>query len=159
MSATTQNPVRRSIAAHKTVMSFLVQHEAVLTRLGYASMAEKFGDENLSYLDFHTGESEIFFTAYGPTQRELMRTLRRAIGGKWDKYGGSSKLYLTRQWGDHADSKIGLTISGNRDQVCERVVTGTREVHHEAVPAQEARTEVVEEVDWVCGNLLEDDAA
>ncbi len=56
---------------------------------------------------------------------------------------------------------LGLEILADRDEVCERVVTGTREVTEE-VPDPEALaavpkvtvTKVVEDVEWRCGSLL-----
>lgn len=56
---------------------------------------------------------------------------------------------------------IKLVASADRDAVCERVVTGTREVTEE-VPDPEALaavpkvavTKVVEDVEWRCGSLL-----
>ena len=53
-----------------------------------------------------------------------------------------------------------IKIYGNREDVCERVVTGTREVVFAAEPARKARperTEIVEDVEWVCGSLLGDE--
>lgn len=47
----------------------------------------------------------------------------------------------------------------DRDAVCERVVTGTREVEEKVPTAFETVTKVVEDVEWVCKPLLADDAA
>lgn len=61
-----------------------------------------------------------------------------------------------------AVAKIGvieLQVGAYRDQVCERVVTGTREVTKTIpdptveVPVVEV-TETVEDVEWICGPLL-----
>lgn len=58
-----------------------------------------------------------------------------------------------------------IAVYGDRDEVCERVVTGTREVTEE-VPDPEALaavpkvvvTKTVEDVKWICRPLLGDDA-
>ena len=55
-----------------------------------------------------------------------------------------------------------VKIYGSREGVCERIVTGTREVTVEATPAREAhpeRIEIVEVVEWVCGSLLGDEGS
>ncbi|HET6291734.1 MAG TPA: hypothetical protein VFG33_00115, partial [Kribbella sp.] len=54
---------------------------------------------------------------------------------------------------------IEVHVGAYRDQVCERVVTGTREVTKTVpdpsvvVPDVEV-TETVEDVEWICGPLL-----
>ena len=65
---------------------------------------------------------------------------------------------------DSSYYRINGTLSGlhvqataYRDAVCERVVTGTREVTvpaTPATPAQPEHTQTVEDVEWVCGSLL-----
>lgn len=69
-------------------------------------------------------------------QRELMQSIRRTIGGQWDKVGlGDS--FILRQ----LHPLFRLEVMAERDQVCERVVIGTETV---TVPAVEARAERVE---------------
>ena len=63
--------------------------------------------------------------------------------GPWHKYFSGSYAYLSRRFGPHEYS-FGLT----RDLVCERIVTGTREV-----PASPARIEEI--VEWKCGPFFE----
>lgn len=72
-----------------------------------------------------------------------------------------------------ADSKTFFLLNGNisglhvqaiayRDEVCERKVVGTHEQVIPATPAVEARPErtvVVEDVEWVCGSILENGEA
>jgi hypothetical protein len=73
-----------------------------------------------------------------------------------------------RVWGSESNSyfdaiaKVGsieIHVGAYRDQVCERVVTGTREVT-ETVPDPTVRvplvevTKTVEDVEWVCGSLM-----
>lgn len=82
----------------------------------------------------------------------------RAIPGLLKKrvWGGSSTSYYTL---DGQVGTIGLQLTAYRDAVCERVVTGTREVTKTipdpmvTVPTVEV-TETVEDVEWVCGPLL-----
>lgn len=91
----------------------------------------------------------------GDNPRETMRTIRRAIGGKWTKGGYGDTFSIKREWGDGA-AAIQITVEGPREEVCQKVVLGTETVEIPAIPAQPARTEEREKVDWVCGNLLDD---
>ena len=43
----------------------------------------------------------------------------------------------------------------NRSAVCERIVKGTKTVTIPAKPAEPERTVEVDEVDWVCGSILD----
>jgi hypothetical protein len=49
-----------------------------------------------------------------------------------------------------------LTICTFREEVCERVVTGTREIEEDVPVAFEKVTKTVEDVEWVCKPLLAD---
>jgi hypothetical protein len=96
---------------------------------------------------------------YGDNQREDLAVIARAMG-KADKVPVDSlaRLNVVRHF-----AGIALVAVADRDQVCERVVTGTREVTKTvpdpdalaAVPTVEV-TEVVEEVEWRCMPLLAD---
>lgn len=84
-------------------------------------------------------------------QRSAAIQIVQAIGGKWDK----------EPWGDRFDMvtrRDGLKIEvfTQRDQVCERVVTGTETVTIPAVEAQAERVEEREVVEWRCEPLLAD---
>lgn len=90
-------------------------------------------------------------------QREPLAEIARAMGGAEKAVSDSlGRFYVWRRF-----AGIALVASADRAEVCERVVTGTREVTKE-VPDPEALaavptvlvTEVVEDVDWVCGPLL-----
>lgn len=113
----------------------------------------------LPHLSSYIGEM------YGPVltiwinarSREAIAEVARAMGRAEKTVNnetGQFKIY--RQF-----AGIRLVASADRDEVCERVVTGTREVTKE-VPDPEALaavpkvtvTEVVEDVDWVCTPLL-----
>lgn len=87
-------------------------------------------------------------------QRTALADVARAMG-KAEK----STRYEFAIWRKFAG--IVLAAYAKRDEVCDRVVTGTREVTKE-VPDPEALaavpmvsvTEVVEDVEWVCAPLL-----
>jgi hypothetical protein len=109
-----------------------------------------------STLDIQVWSSHaITLTIRGDDPRETMRTLRRLIGGKWDKGGYGDTFSISRKWGDNVTS-IKINLEANREKTCEKVVTGHKTVYHDAVEARPARKEVIEKVEWVCGNLLDD---
>lgn len=69
--------------------------------------------------------------------------IARAVGGRWDKNGTSQFFYIRREFaGGHS-----YEVNVSRDQVCRKVVTGTR--IEPAVPERE-----VEVVEWVCTEPL-----
>jgi len=89
--------------------------------------------------------------------REALATVARAMGNATkaaDITGDGFEVY--REF-----AGIKLVAHASRSEVCERVVTGTREVTRE-IPDPEALaavpkvsvTEVVEDVEWVCAPLL-----
>jgi hypothetical protein len=85
-------------------------------------------------------------------QRAIAAAVVRGVGGKWDKRPG--ELFAFKHV---LPSGLELDVTVSRPAVCERVVTGTREVV-KTVPAPDAPmvevTEVVEDVEWVCEPLL-----
>ncbi len=88
-------------------------------------------------------------------QRKRAAAIMRAIGGKWDKKPRTcgTEIDFTQK-----HPRFKLDITADRDAVCERVVTGTRQVTR-TVPAVEAKpgrtvTETVEDVEWDCGPVL-----
>lgn len=98
------------------------------------------------YLVIHTAQAE--------DPRETLAAIARALPGPVDKSTYSGLFQV--------EGKVcGITIKaiGDRDNVCTRVVTGTREVRKTipdpmvVVPVIEV-TETVEDVEWVCGPLL-----
>jgi len=114
----------------------------------------------LPHLSSHIGDE------YGPIltiwlvrgdAREAMATVARAMGKAEkivDERTGEFKIY--RQF-----AGFKLVASAGREEVCERVVTGTREIVEE-VPDPDALaavpkvtvTKVVEDIEWVCQPLL-----
>jgi hypothetical protein len=65
--------------------------------------------------------------------------------GAWEKVYNADWFYLRRSFGED----LSLDVTAPREEVCRRVVVGTRDV-----PAMSART--VEVVEWVCdeGSIL-----
>jgi hypothetical protein len=99
----------------------------------------------------------IYLTGVFADPRDELAVIARAMGNASkvvDEDGG--RFYVLRKFG-----AITLAASADRASVCERVVTGTREVTKEvrdpealaAVPMVEV-TEIVEDVEWVCRPLL-----
>lgn len=92
--------------------------------------------------------------------REQLAAWARALPGRKEKQ-------ISERLANLEGRLRGLTVTviASRDEVCDRVVTGTREVTEE-VPDPEAlaavptitRTKTVEEVKWVCRPMLEDQA-
>src|SRR5215831_9406784 len=144
--------INRRAEKHLTTARFLLEHADLLASLDYDTMSEKFGlyDET-PYVSYWTDSGGVTICVEGPEPRETMRILRKAIGGRWDKKTSSYSFAIEREW-----NGITIEIQGDRESVCQRVVTGTHERVIPAVEARPARTETVEEVEWVCGNLLDD---
>lgn len=85
-------------------------------------------------------------------QKAAAVQLVTTLGGKWDK-GERDDVYALHQ----IRGGVRLLVEVNRAAVCERVVTGTREVTVPAKPASDAepeRVETVEDVKWICSSLL-----
>jgi len=108
---------------------------------------------------FYSDETR--FNVFGEGAAGIIATIRRAIGGTWDKEpreteAGMAYLDLKGQWHGFA-----VTVTTSRDVVCKRVVTGTREVT-KTIPDPEALakvpqievTETERTYEWVCEPLL-----
>lgn len=78
----------------------------------------------------------------------------RAFPGRLDKDVRDDYFDLRGQLGS-----LHVKFTAYREAVCERIVTGTREVTREVVVPIETRTEtvteVIEDVEWVCAPLLQ----
>lgn len=90
------------------------------------------------------------------TADDLAR-VSRAIGGRWDKRDRDELFALVREVADG----VHVELVAWREQVCTRVVTGTRQIEvEEADPEAVAalpkvtRVETVEDVEWRCEPLL-----
>lgn len=103
-----------------------------------------------------SGTLDIHLMRSDDPRGELARIVRMLPGEVRKEVWGDKTPYFT------AHAKVGsirLDVTTYRDQVCERVVTGTREVTetvpdpHVVVPLVEV-TKTVEDVEWVCGPLM-----
>jgi hypothetical protein len=89
----------------------------------------------------------------GDDSAEQLAAWAKALPGLKKKQVSGEYLYLTG-----ALHGLHLQVIGQRDQVCRRVVTGTREVTR-TVPDPNAPTvtvtETVEDIEWVCEPILD----
>jgi hypothetical protein len=90
------------------------------------------------------------------TSRDELIAAARAFPGKLDKkFDDDSPAFGFELHGKLRGLRV--VIYGDRNDVCRRVVTGTREIT-ETVPAPDAPTvevtRTVEDVEWVCEPLL-----
>lgn len=126
---------------------------------GFRALADML-DANPDLADVGYCFSYIFEAVNIPVDsREQIATLARAgmrAGAKVDKHQDDNYAGVNISFGS-----VGLHVYADRDEVCERIVVGTKEVTEE-VPDPEALaavpkvtvTKVVEEVEWRCGSLL-----
>jgi hypothetical protein len=129
---------------------------------GLRALADALEDNPAIPLPYQGTDADItimFLT--GDDRRRGMADAARAIPCDWAKtpWGdGGSTAYLDLMGQLHG---LRLALTAYRNDVCERVVTGTREVTKTvkdpealaAVPEVEV-TETVENVEWICGSLL-----
>lgn len=99
---------------------------------------------------------------HGDDQKAVVAAVARALPGKVDKsVWGPDDFYFGLK--GKAPGGIGINVIASRSEVCERVVTGTREVKKTipdpmvTVPTIEV-TETVEDVEWRCGPVLAGEA-
>lgn len=97
--------------------------------------------------------------------KEQLVAWSRILTGKAEKHvDNDSDAYGFRLKGQVIGVKVDVLV--NRAEVCERIVTGTREVTREvpdpdalaAVPTMTV-TETVEDIEWVCSPLLAESGA
>jgi hypothetical protein len=106
---------------------------------------------------YHLMGTEYFIYLYGDDQRAQLVTIARAMGRSEKRIKGE-RYQVRRQF-----AGLTLVAQADRDEVCEKVVTGSTEVTRE-VPDPEllatvpkvSVTEVVETVEWRCTPLLAD---
>src|SRR6266498_3169456 len=109
---------------------------------------------------YHLLGDKLYIYVYGEDPRAVLARIARAMGNA-DKDVDEARFELRRRFG-----AITLVASARRDEVCERVVVGTREVTRQAPDPHALAalnvvtvTEIVEDVQWVCPpSLLNPDA-
>jgi hypothetical protein len=107
-----------------------------------------------------SGESEFAYelihAAHGSDQQAVLAAVARALPGTVGKRVLDTNDRLFSIDG-RLPGGINIKVIADRGEVCERVVTGTREVTEE-VPDPTAPkltvTRTVEDVEWVCGSIL-----
>lgn len=95
-------------------------------------------------------QSISLFASYANPKAD-MAAVARAMGSAAKNYS-DELVTLRKPFGEWLE----LTMHANRDEVCERVVVGTKIIPAEPkriIPAQPARTEDI--VEWHCTPLLE----
>lgn len=144
MTTATATDTARSLDA---AAMWLRTHGADLPFLPYITCGHRGIVEMAFQVDNVEGDDE---------QKAATALLVRLIGGHWRKETYSDdRLYLDQT----DDDRIHFSISVDRQAVCERVVTGTREVVVPAVEAAPARFETIEDFEWVCAPILTGGAA
>lgn len=93
------------------------------------------------------------FSLYAWNTEEEARRMARAMG-TFEKGGNDQFLYLIKHFG-----KVQVEAVFTREQVCERVVTGTREVPEKIIPAQVVEAHTEETFEWRCPQLLKEEVA
>ncbi len=86
--------------------------------------------------------------AYGPgidEKKEFRRLVKMLSSGarKLPKEHSNSYVAVTRKFG--MDCNVSLQVCVSREAVCKKVVTGTKEIPEQLIPA---RTEEI--VEWIC---------
>lgn len=106
------------------------------------------GDNEFAY--------ELIHASHGGDQQAVLADVARALPGKVTKYVLKVDETLFTISG-RLSGGIYIKVVADRDEVCERVVVGTRKVT-EQVPAPDAPmvevTRTVEDVEWHCVPLL-----
>lgn len=101
---------------------------------------------------------ELIHAKHGEDERSVVAAVARALPGKVEKRALDTADALFSLTGT-LPGGVNIKVVADREAVCRRVVTGTREVV-EKVPAPDAPmievTRTVEDVEWVCGSILAD---
>lgn len=108
--------------------------------------------ELLNWLEAHPevpipdelGSESLGLSIYQWDSKEQAQTMARAMG-TFEKQFDGDYLRLIKKFG----SGVKVRAIFSRSQVCERVVTGTREIPEQVIPA---RTEEISE--WKCSSIL-----
>jgi len=109
---------------------------------GLRAMADWFEQNPERMSDLALGGGGIIVNLYPGGKKELAQLARKL--GRVEKMQSGNLFYVSRKFGPH--SIDGVTM---RDQVCRRIVTGTREIPEEIIPAHDEDI-----VEWVCDEPL-----
>jgi hypothetical protein len=130
----------------RATADFLVRHRTILEQMQ--------DDGRVSYVSVYPGSVDVQLAEHDG-ERETMSELKRALRpGRWEKEVFNRSFDLTS--GATADEPVYLRISGHRDAVCTARVVGKERKEIAEVPYQPARVEMVDKIEWDCGNLLEE---
>lgn len=138
-----------------TVASEIAERAAVDPRVEWLDSLRQIADWLAEHPEvpqpYHLIGSELYIYLHGGDSRTKLAAIARAFGNA-DKRVDGSRFGVARRFG-----AITLIASAAREEVCERVVIGTREVTEDKPdPAAVAAlpkvpvTTVVEDVRWVC---------
>jgi len=89
------------------------------------------------------------------TSKQEARTFHRAVGGRLDKIFDDSVMHMTYR----VSNLLNLRFMAYREDVCERVVVGTKIIpatEERVIPAEPERQEDL--VEWHCGAITNTDA-
>jgi hypothetical protein len=150
--------VQSEIRSYRVILDLLERHQEYFQSVSYEGRSKdnplvKYDD--LTHCYRCITHYKIDFTVTGPQSKALMAEIRRTIGGKWDKRYVGSEFQMVQQREDTALPEI--VISGSRESVCTPRVVGTTTTTVPAREAVPATTVTVDEVEWDCGTLLDDD--
>ena len=102
-----------------------------------------------------TGRVDLdWYLSHKADGRSIAAEIVRSIDGGWER-GEADFSGPLATWTQKRDG-LTLMVSVSREQVCERIVTGTETVTIPAVEAVPERTEIRETVEWRCAPLLTD---
>lgn len=109
------------------------------------------------YITTSTGTGRVdldWYLHHEEDGRTLAAEIVRSINGRWER-GEADFSGPLATWTQERDG-LTLMVSVSREQVCERIVTGTETVTIPAVEAVPERTEERDIVEWRCAPLLTD---
>lgn len=84
---------------------------------------------------------------------EEIRAFVKAFGGKWAKRSDENDFEMVQE----LSYGLSLMIFASHENVCQRVVVGTKHIPEIVVPASEERVipaHEIEQVKWVCPEVL-----
>lgn len=147
-----------SATAQHTAATEVHPHAGRITQLhAIAAWLQSHPDAHVDDIVCDFATKRLQLNSYRVGSREQLADVTRQIGGRWNKNGFENLFYLEQEIAPDADYRLVLL----REQVCERVVTGTetRKIVEPdpdlvaALPTVE-RVETVETVEWRCEPIL-----